>query len=167
MNYIIRTATEEDAYELSKLKLKIWNQVYIDIYPKYKFDNYDIDKNKDKFITIMNNPNINLLVVEVDNKIIGYMSYGEPYRKYKDYKQEIGLLYLDQEYPKIGLGTKLFNIAYEAIMKEYDEFFISCNKYNYNARKFYEKMGGILIHEDDDNEDKSLVQVKYLYGKKE
>ena len=52
-------------------------------------------------------------------------------------------------------------------MKEYDEFFISCNKYNYNARKFYEKMGGILIHEDDDNEDKSLVQVKYLYGKKE
>ncbi len=167
MNYIIRTATEEDAYELSKLKLKIWNQVYIDIYPKYKFDNYDIDKNRDKFITIMNNPNINLLVVEVDNKIIGYMSYGEPYRKYKDYKQEIGLLYLDQEYPKIGLGTKLFNIAYEAIMKEYDEFFISCNKYNYNARKFYEKMGGILIHEDDDNEDKSLVQVKYLYGKKE
>jgi len=68
------------------LKLKVWKQVYIDIYPKYKFDNYDIDINKDKFITIMNNPNIRLLVVEVDNKLIGYCSYGEPYRKYKNYE---------------------------------------------------------------------------------
>jgi ribosomal protein S18 acetylase RimI-like enzyme len=166
MNYVIRDSKEEDAYELSKLKLKVWKQVYSDIYPKEKFDNYDIEINKDKFITIMNNPNIRLLVVEVDNKLIGYMSYGEPYRKYKDFKQEIGLLYLDQDYPKVGLGTKLFNIAYEDIMKKYNEFFISCNKYNYSARKFYEKMGGIIIDEDADNIDKSLVQVKYLYRKK-
>ncbi len=167
MNYIIRKATIDDCETLAILKLKIWKQVYIDIYPKSKFDNYDIQKNKDKFIKILNNENIKLLVVEIDNEIIGYMSYGEPYRKYLDYKQEIGLLYLDQDYPKMGIGKKLFDIAYKDIMSKYDEFFISCNKYNMNARKFYEKMGGKIIHIDDDNdEDKSLVQVKYLYRKR-
>lgn len=45
----------------------------------------------------------------------------------------------------------------------YSEFFISCNKYNTNARKFYEKMGGKLIAEDEDNDNKRIVQVKYYY----
>ena len=166
MDYIIRNAKIEDCETLAILKLKIWKQVYVDIYPKWKFDNYDIESNKEKFISIINNSNIKLLVVEIDGKIMGYMSYGEPYRKFLDYRQEIGLLYLDQDYPKMGIGKKLFNIAYQDIMSKYDEFFISCNKYNMNARKFYEKMGGKIIHIDEDNEeDKSLVQVKYLYTK--
>lgn len=45
----------------------------------------------------------------------------------------------------------------------YKGFFISCNKYNTNARKFYEKMGGQLIAEDADNDNKREVQVKYHY----
>ncbi len=45
----------------------------------------------------------------------------------------------------------------------YNKFFISCNKYNTNARKFYEKMGGKLVAEYEDNDNKRIVQVKYHY----
>ena len=43
------------------------------------------------------------------------------------------------------------------------QFFVSCNKFNHNAQKFYEKMGGKIIHIDEDNEDKSLPQITFLY----
>lgn len=163
-DYIIRKAKYEDCLELSKLKIKIWKQVYIDIYPKEKIDNYSIEENKNKFMKLIDNKEADLYVVELDNKIIAYTSSGVPIRKYKDYKQEIGLLYIDLEYRNLGLGRKLFTLGYNNIKeKGYKEFFISCNKYNVNARGFYEKMGGLLIDTDPDYQDKSLSQVKYLY----
>lgn len=165
MDYIIREAKIEDCHELSYLKLVIWNQVYIDIYPKYKFDNYNYENEEKKFEKILNNKEVKLFVVESNNKILGYMSCGSPIRKFMDYKQEIGLLYLEEQLKYKGIGKILFNKAYNIIKNNgYDEFFISCNKYNINARKFYEKMGGKLIHVDEDNLDKSLPQVKYLYS---
>lgn len=41
--------------------------------------------------------------------------------------------------------------------------FVCCNKYNVPAQKFYERMGGSIIHIDDDNEDMSIPQIKFLY----
>lgn len=164
MDYEIRLAREDDALELARLKLDLWKQTYINIYPADKINNYDIDKNIKKFRDIINDPNIKLYVVVSNDKLVGYMSYGKPIRPYKNFLQEIGLLYLDKSMQKLGIGKELFNIAYDSIKNSgYEEFFISCNKYNDNARKFYEKMGGLLIDVDSDNDDKSIPQVKYLY----
>ena len=56
-------------------------------------------------------------------------------------------------------------MGYEGIkFNGVDRFFISCNKYNVGALKFYERMGGKIVHVDEDNdEDKSLVQVKFHF----
>lgn len=164
MDCLIRLANKNDAKELSKLKYNVWNTTYRGIYSDEKINNFDFEKNKNKFIDIINNPDIDLYVAEKNNKLIGYMSCGTPLRPYKDYKQEIGLLYILKECQGLGIGKKLFNIAYNRIKeKGYNEFFVSCNKYNIPAQKFYEKMGGKIIHIDDDNKDKSIPQVKFLY----
>ena len=164
MNYIIREAKESDVKELSHLKLDIWETCYRGIYPDEKFENYDFKKEEDKFKNIMLMDYETLLVVEDNNKLVAYVAFGYPIREYKDFKREIGLLYILKEYRHLGLGRELFNKAYESIKNEgYREFFISCNKYNTDARAFYEKMGGELIDIDEDNVDKSLPQVKYLY----
>lgn len=162
--YIIRLATENDCEELSYLKHQVWDETYRGIYPDEKIDKFDYEKNKNSFINIVNNHEIELYVVEYNGKLVGYMDYGTPYRPFRDFKQEIGLLYLLKLCQGTGLGRKLFNIAYNKIKeKGYKDFFISCNKYNYPARKFYEKIGGKIIHVDEDNEDKSIPQVKFLY----
>ena len=164
MDYIIRLANKNDCDELSKLKHTVWNETYRGIYSDEKIDNYDHKKYTDKFLGIINNPDVDLYVVEDNNKLVGYMDYGKPFRPYKDYNQEIGLLYLLKDYQRKGIGTKLFNMAYNKIKeKGYKEFFISCNKYNINAQEFYKKMGGEIIDIDEDNIDKSIPQVKFLY----
>lgn len=160
----IRLASLNDCRDLSFLKRVVWEETYRGIYPDWKLDNYDYDEHEKKFIKIVNNPDVLLYVVEDLGKLVGYMDYGVPYRKYSDYEQEIGLLYLKKEYKGQGLGRKLFNMGYDGIKSNgYNRFFISCNKYNVGALKFYERMGGKVIHVDEDNEDRSLVQVKFHF----
>ena len=164
MDYIIRLATIKDCDELSNLKQMVWNETYRGIYSDEKIDSFDYKKNSIKFLNIIKNPNVELYVVEDNNKLVGYMDCGIPYRPYKDYKQEIGLLYLLKDYQRKGIGKKLFNIGVNSIKnKGYNEFIISCNKYNINAQEFYKKMGGVIDHIDDDNIDKTIPQVKFIY----
>lgn len=166
MEYEIRLATIEDCRELAQVKRKAWETTYREIYPDERIDNFDFSDQEKKFTKIISNESINLYVVLDENgAIIGYMSCGKPLRKFKDYEQEIGLLYLLAPYQRNGLGRRLFLLANEKIKNNgYNEFFISCNKYNFKAQKIYEKMGGIKIHTDEDAEDKSVPQVKYHYN---
>ena len=163
-DFSIRLATENDCHELSELKYDVWNTTYRGIYSDGKIDNFDFEKNKNKFMAIIKNPDIELYVVEYRGKPIGYMDYGIPLRPFENYKQEVGLLYISKAYQGLGIGRKLFSLAYNKIKeKGYNEFFVSCNKYNVSAQKFYEKMGGKIICVDEDNEDKSIPQVRFLY----
>lgn len=164
MDYLIRLATEDDCCILAKLKKEIWETTYKNIYPDEKFSQYNYEEQEKKFLNIINNEMIDLYVVIINEEIVGYMSFGKPLRSYKDYEQDISLFYLKKDYQRNGIGRDLFMLAYESIKRKgYNKFFISCNKYNQQARNFYEKMGGILIDEDSDNNDKSLPQVKYHY----
>ena len=168
MDYLIRLANKNDCKELSKLKHQVWQETYRGIYSDQKIDNFDYQTNEKRFLDIINNKGITLYIVESGNKIVGYMSCGTPLRPYKNYKQDIGLLYLLQEYQGKGIGKKLFNIACDSIRKNgYKQFFISCNKYNTPAQAFYKKMGGVVDYVDDDNIDGSLPQVKFIYQIKE
>ena len=164
MEYDIRLATISDCLELSKLKHDVWNETYRGIYSDEKIDNFDYEKNKDKFVNMVKDPNVKLYVVLDDDRLIGYVEAGIPYRPYKDYKQEIGLLYLLKEYQGRGIGKKMFSVAYDTIKENgYDEFFVCCNKYNEKAQEFYKHMGGVVDEIDDNNNDKSIPQVKFLY----
>lgn len=160
----IRPAVPGDCRELALIKRKVWETTYRGIYPDRKLDDYDVKSQVEKFLKILSNPEIKLFVATKEEKIIGYMSCGAPVRPFGDYKQEIGLLYVLQEYQGHGLGKTFFELGAREIGKRgYEEFFISCNKFNSNARKFYGHMGGKLVHTDEDKADRSEVQVKYHY----
>ena len=54
MAYTIRKATITDCNELSYLKHKMWETTYRGIYPDDRIDKYDYEKNKYKFLKIIN-----------------------------------------------------------------------------------------------------------------
>ena len=163
-NITYRIAEEKDCYEIAKLKGEVWNTTYRGIYSDEVLDNYDVERNKQTFEGIVSSPKIALYVAADGDKIVGFISCGEPYRPFLHYKQDIGLLYILKEYQKMGIGKKLFSIAKDIIKNNgYDEFFVSVNKYNKNAIDFYIAMGGSIIHTDEDKEDKREEQVKVHY----
>lgn len=163
MDYNVRYASIEDAKELSLLKQRVWDETYRGIYKDELIDNFDYTMSRKKFVKMIENPDLNLYVVESKGELVGYMSIGAPHHPYLDYEQELGLLYIRKDYQKCGIGRDLFELAKRDVLKNgYNRFIVSCNKYNDGARKFYEKMGGKLILLDDDAQDKRYPQAKYL-----
>ena len=164
-NITYRTATIEDCYEIAKLKGEVWNTTYRGIYSDDALDNYDVERNKQTFEKIVGSPKIFLYVATITEKIVGFISFGEPYRPFRQYKQDIGLFYILKEYQRMGIGKKLFSIAKDTIKNNgYDEFFVSVNKYNKNAIDFYIAMGGNIVYIDEDMEDKREAQIKIHYA---
>ena len=58
----------------------------------------------------------------------------------------------------------MFNFAYKHIKNTgVNKFFISCNKFNITAQKFYSNMGGKIVHTDEDAANDGVPQVKFEY----
>lgn len=160
----IRIATYEDCRDLSILKRIVWETTYRGIYPNEKLDKYNIDLNENKFKDMIKQQSQKLFVVLNDSQIIGYISCGKIMRAFNKYTYDIGLLYLSKDYQGKGIGLNLFQFAKNQLKNQgVTEFIVSCNKYNLSAQQFYEKMGGKIIKVDEDNEDKSIPQVKFLF----
>ena len=147
---LYRIATEEDCYAIAKLKGIIWNTTYQGIYSDEALAGYDVVKNEKIFQQIVNNPEIELYVATDRDKIIGFMTCGRPYKPFRHYKQEIGLLYILKEYQRQGIGSSFFDIAREQVKEAgYGEFFVGVNSRNINAIDFYTYMGGKVIDADE------------------
>ena len=160
----IRIATYKDCRSLALLKRRVWETTYRGIYPDKKLDNYNVDLNENKFKNMIEEQRQKLFVVLDDHKIIGYMSCGKIMREFDKHTHDIGLLYLDKEYQGKGIGLNLFQFAKKELKKQgVTEFIVSCNKYNLSAQHFYKKMGGNIIKVNEDNEDKSIPQVKFQF----
>ncbi len=163
-NIKIRLATYEDCKKLPLLQLEIWETTFRGIYPDEKFDNFNFEIKQKKFESFIDSSFQQLYVVTDNGELVGYFEFGKPYRPFQDYTQEIGLLYLKKDYQKQGLGRKMFDIAVKHIKETgIDKFFISCNKFNLNAQNFYLKMGGRVVHIDEDDANDGVPQIKYEY----
>ncbi len=148
-NIDFRRACLGDSYDLAVLKGKVWNTTYQGIYPQEKLTGYDVEKNKRIFESIVENPEISLYVACDNEQIVGFMTCGKPYKPFREYGQEIGLLYILKEYQRQGIGREFFRIAKKLVTERgYKEFFLSVNRRNYDAQKFYFAMGGEVICEE-------------------
>lgn len=166
-NIIFEVPKDKDCEEIAKLKLTVWTSTYSHIYPKEKFENFDIKKQTEKFKKyICDRGGLFIIARDISvNKIVGYCYSGHSERNFQKGTPEIMLLYILKEYQHRGIGRGFFERSKQFFESGgYDSFIISCNKYNYPAQTFYEKMGGKIIHIDDDNVDKSLPQIKYFYS---
>lgn len=141
-----RKATIEDCFPIAELKGIVWNTTYRGIYPDESLDGYDVGKNALIIQKIVNNPEIEIYVAEDKGKIVGFMTCGKPYKPFRHYEQEIGLLYILKEYQRQGIGRGFFDVARKQVKENgYKEFIVSVNSQNSNAIQFYRSMGGEAI----------------------
>lgn len=167
MNSLVqfRRAVLSDCREIAAVKRRIWETTYRGIYPDAKIDGYDMPAQEEKFASIVRNGKMSLYVAEKDGNLLGYMCYGENFRKAFGKTNEILLLYVLKEYQGQGIGRRFFQIARDGLRAMgCKEFLIACNKYNVPAQDFYRAMGGRLIQTDEDNPDCSIPQVYFAYS---
>jgi predicted N-acetyltransferase YhbS len=89
---------------------------YTDIYYLNKdglgYD-YPQDKTKEKLQTVLNLPSDKIFVMEINEKVVGYIHLSNYECIYSDSLKNILALVVDEEYRKNGIGQKLIQKAEE------------------------------------------------------
>ena len=160
----IQIADFDMCREIAEVKRQVWETTYRGIYPEGKLDNFSIGKEAEKFRGIVNSADTNLYVAIVEDKIVGYMAYGKNPRYPDADCDEIVLLSVLKEWQARGIGRALFEFAKNQLKDMGDHFILYCNKYNLPAQAFYRKMGCSVESIDDDNSDRSIPQIKFIYA---
>ncbi|MBQ6479162.1 MAG: GNAT family N-acetyltransferase [Erysipelotrichaceae bacterium] len=151
-------AAETDASVISGLRRVVWSTTYRNIYPDDVIDHYDYPSHIRKDRERIHNKNYHVYLIKEGDLPIGYFYFEHTSGLH------IQSLYVLKEYQKNGIGKKVFSFLRQYCEKNgLDHFTWECNQHNYNARAFYEHMGGINIKENVGHENKRDDQITYSF----
>lgn len=155
-------ATEDDAQTIIELRKQIWGTTYRGFYPDSMIDDFDYGWYLEKELRRIRSPEYRVYRIVKDDQNIGYLSLR------KTDVVSLQSLYLLKEYQHQGIGRTAFDFVKQYCReKGVDSFTCHCLPENWNARKFYEKMGGKVIGEDMDNEESWMNSVIYQFEVKD
>ena len=150
MEITIRKIREEDIPDVVDIQIEGWQTAYKGIIE----DSFLNSMNKEERIELRKKDykQGNFIVAEVENKIVGFCRYNSESSLVmsKEFDCEIRALYVRSECKKQGIGRTLFNYAKNDLRNnKKTKMIIWCLKENYPSRKFYEKMGGEIVGEQN------------------
>ena len=141
----IRNAKLEDAEGIAIVHVKAWQESYKDILPQEYLEGISYGQRLElrKQILSINDPTNLILVAEYEGKIIGFCDAGKS-RDLERAKGEVYAIYLLDAFKNQGIGKALWNRSIQHLVKhQLIPFSVLVLKDNWQARKFYERQGGV------------------------
>jgi ribosomal protein S18 acetylase RimI-like enzyme len=144
-NIIIREATIKDVPLINQLAQAIWPFTYKEILSPNQLDYmleliYSETSLQQQF-----NKGHNFLIVEEDNKPVAFADYS----LLKDAVYKLNKIYVLQNLQGKGIGKLLIENVIERVKaKHATALLLNVNRYN-KAKQFYERLGFIVISEED------------------
>ena len=138
INFI--SATDNDATTIIELRRQIWATTYRGIYPDSMIDDFDYTWHKEKELQRIRNPQYFVFLISYDGRNIGYLTTR---------KADVIILlslYVVKKYQHKGIGKQGFDFVNKYCRdNDAHSFICHCVPENFPARRFYEKMGGVII----------------------
>lgn len=158
-NVMFVKATENDVLSIISLRQKIWGTTYRGIYPDSMIDDFDYVWHREQELARIKHPSYSVYLIVMDNQNIGYLTMK------KTNIITLQSLYVVSEYQKQGIGRKAFEFIRDYCTNNNAMSFIChCVPTNFNARQFYERMGGKVVGEDLENEEQWQNSVVYQFN---
>lgn len=164
-NIVIRQAQQQDAQRVAEIRQNTWRTTYSGLIPEYYFENFNLEKETERYKNLFVNAD-NAFVIEVNNKVVGFffLSNTPQIISEQEYSASIGAIYVEQDFQRMGLGKKAFEVINNYFKnKKQKHFFVYCLKTNEIGKSFYEKNGGRIIGE---KQFKDLLEVCFLFDVK-
>ena len=139
---MIRKAKENDASEIVSVNINGWINTYKGIFPDEFLNNLN-DSREESVLKCKEKIN-EYAVYEVDKKIVGIIRYGINKKGYDADYGEVYAIYVDNNYQRKQIGTKLINYVFKKMKKNYKYVLISTIENN-SANIFYQKLGGEYV----------------------
>lgn len=147
MSIQIRKMTKNDCQSVAHVTTVAWNETYKGIVPNNFLD--DLYKNEEEraqnSYNKFNEKENHKFVLEVDNKVVGFINVGACDDSEYNNCGEIYALYIINKYKGFGYGKMLINIGIKELKNmNFDKMIIACLVGN-PTNSFYEHLGGRLI----------------------
>ncbi|MDE2363481.1 MAG: GNAT family N-acetyltransferase [Hyphomicrobiales bacterium] len=156
----IRRARPADADAIAAVHDEAWREAYRGIIPGRSLEAMIARRGPGWWLSAIRRGS-RMLVLEFDNRVVGYVSYGRNRVAAIPYAGEIFELYLAPAFQGVGLGERLFNAAREDLAaKGYFSVIVWALLDNERALRFYKKMGGVEVWraaEQFDNDTRARV----------
>lgn len=151
-------ASEYDAAAIVELRREIWASTYRGIYPDSMIDEFDFAWHREKELERIRRPDYDVYLIVRDGRRIGYLTMRRAERI------ALQSLYILEAYQHQGIGRKAFDFIIGYCRKSgASAFTCQCAPENWNARGFYERMGGRVVGEDLDNAERWTNSVTYRF----
>ncbi len=147
MDYKIRKKERKDCADVAHIVTVAWNETYRGIVPDDFLDNLyanEEERAKNAYNNFNEEEN-HQYVLEVDNKVVGFVSVGSSNET--DYKNcgEIYAIYIINGYKGYGFGKELIDTGIKELKKmNFDKMIIGCLDGN-PTNEFYKHLGGEFI----------------------
>ena len=166
-NIIIRNVKKEDLWSVSSIVVDGWKSAYRGIIDDDFLDSLKIEDNYNR--GLKDYQENGFIVAEVNNEVVGFCRYTINNlfsQDVKDIDCELCAIYVKPDMKRQGIGAALFQyVIQEQKKNENRKMILWCLKENYNSRKFYEKMGGVLYGENEiEKGGKKYKEVGYKYN---
>ena len=165
MEFAIRKALPEDAYDRSACHVSSWRSAYKGIVPDEYLNDLSVEKGAEKFRqTNLNNPDFLYYCATYDNKIIGNLVIGKSREEDKPDAGEICGIYLIEEFWGKGYGKTMMDYAIDKLKcMGYNEIILWVLEENDRARRFYEKCNFVFDGTKREIEiGKVLIKIRYV-----
>ena len=147
MDYLIRKREQKDCKDIAHVVTVAWNETYKGIVPEWFLEEL---KNNEDGRAKMSYEKFNIndnhqLVLEIDNKVVGFVNFGLSEDNQFENCGEIFALYIIKKYKGNGFGRKLVEEAIRELKKlGCDKMIIACLKGN-PSNEFYKHIEGKYI----------------------
>lgn len=143
----IRKEKREDVFDIAHIVTVEWNSTYKGIVSDSELQRLketEEERAKKSYDEFDENNN-NCFVAVIDNKVVGFASYGVTDDPDFDNTAELRALYVLDDYHGLGIGRKLVNATIEEFKKQgFNKMIICCLKGN-PFNEFYKHIGGKYV----------------------
>jgi ribosomal protein S18 acetylase RimI-like enzyme len=147
----IRKAYETDAEGIAEVHDAAWREAYQGVIPGRELDKMVARRGPRWWLTAIRRGS-QLVVLDFDETIAGYASYGRNRVRSLPYEGEIFELYLAPEFQGLGFGKRLFDVALQDLGDHgYASTIVWALADNDRAIAFYRKMGGKLVRQTEEH----------------
>ena len=164
MEFKIRKALLDDAYNRAVCHVSSWQSAYKGIVPDEILNNLSAEKIAEKFKAELERNEYSYYCAEYANEVVGHFNIGKCREDDKLDAGELRGIYLIEKLWGKGHGKEMMEYALNLLKKTgYDEVILWVLEDNNRARKFYEKCGFIF---DGAKKEiligKSLIEIRYV-----
>ncbi|WP_404969609.1 GNAT family N-acetyltransferase [Vibrio campbellii] len=150
MGYTVRNAVRDEANQIAKIHVDSWQVAYRGLMPQSYIDQFTRERRERMWTRVMTEQLANLIVVEKQKEIVGFLSYELPNHSSEDKTAIVTCCYVSPLYFGQGAGSALFDeLETRLLSTPVMQISLKALDTNKQGLNFYKKCGFVRSGEEE------------------